>query len=412
MKTLGIIAEYNPYHKGHKYHLDRSLEMTGADCAVAVMSGGFTQRGEISPWDKWTRSKYAVEGGLNLVVELPFVYACNQGVNFAKGAVDILAAMDVDFISFGSEVGDMELLITLVELLEEKMPDIEAVQAEIMKGGVSFAKSRREAVEEVLSPQMADILDSPNNILAMHYLRRINYHNHLRVVKAEQEGTPVKLIKPITVQRYGSGYFETNIRSGFAGASEIRQMIYDKLYDRAAGYLPPKTKGMIDDRCPWMDETWERMLTIVKTDVLRRSPEELSKIYCMGEGLENKIVKEALAAENYHELIDALTSKRYTGSTARRVILYMIMNLMGPEIPQGVYARVLATDEIGRQFLRNLKKQEDGIDVITNVNKDIPADEVNRACLAIDMRAADIYNYVCNCDVKEWSDRKIKPYIK
>ncbi|MBQ0078353.1 MAG: nucleotidyltransferase family protein [Eubacterium sp.] len=412
MKTLGIIAEYNPFHKGHKYHLDQSLDMTGADCAVAVMSGGFTQRGEISPWDKWTRSKYAVEAGVNLVVELPFVYACNQGISFAKGAVDILAAMDVDFISFGSEIGDMEMLITLVELLEERNEEINLVQQEIMKDGVSFAKSRTEAIAEVLSPQMAEILETPNNVLAMHYLRRINYHNHLRVQKAQQEGTPVKLIKPVTVQRHGSGYFETNIRSGFAGASEIRQMIYDGQLDFAAGYMPPKTKSMIGEGCPWMDDTLARMLTIVKTDALRRTPEDLKEIYCIGEGLENKIIKDALSAKTYDELIDSLTSKRYTGSAMRRVILYMIMNLKEEDLPQGVYARVLGADQKGRELIRALKKQEDGIDIITNVNKDIPSDQVNRDCLAIDMRAADIYNFVCNCDVNDWSDRKIKPYIK
>ena len=96
MKSVGIVAEYNPYHRGHKYHLEKTLEMTGAECAVTVMSGNFTQRGELSPWDKWQRSESAVIAGINLVLELPFVYAVNRGEIFAQGAVDILAGMGVD----------------------------------------------------------------------------------------------------------------------------------------------------------------------------------------------------------------------------------------------------------------------------------------------------------------------------
>ena len=151
MKILGITAEYNPFHNGHRYHLQRSMEMTGADYSVAVMSGSFTQRGEPAVLDKWTRSRLAVQNGVDLVLELPFLYACSRGEIFASGAVDILRGIGATHISFGSESGDLEALQSLVTGMRMRSGEIDEIRLQEMQKGDSFARSLQRAVEKAVS---------------------------------------------------------------------------------------------------------------------------------------------------------------------------------------------------------------------------------------------------------------------
>lgn len=398
MKTVGIVAEYNPYHKGHKYHLERTLEMTDPDCVVSVMSGDFTQRGEISPWNKWFRSKMAVIAGVDLVVELPFVYAVNRGEMFAKGAVDILAKMGVDYISFGSESGDIDELVQLAEDIEGAEDRIAAIQAELMKTGDSYARCRTAAISRVLDRDVSDLIRKQNNFLGLEYIKRTNYWKKLGVH-----------IEPVTVKRKGSGYFEINDELGYAGASQIRDAMADGDRDTVALFVPEEVQFLID-KCLHLGPAESKMLDIVHVDILRKTPEQLAEIYCMGEGLENKLKKEIRTHLTIQSLVDSLTSKRYTSSAMRRLLLYLLMDLKGKELPEASYARVLAADRLGRDFLRKIK-DEDRLPVITNVNKEMPEDEAVRRCLDIDMKAADIYNYLTGGDEYADSDRVVKPFI-
>ena len=279
MKSVGIVAEYNPYHRGHKYHLEKTLEMTGAECAVTVMSGNFTQRGELSPWDKWQRSESAVIAGINLVLELPFVYAVNRGEIFAQGAVDILAGMGVDYISFGSESGDIDELTSLADELETNADEISRIRKEHMSEGYSFAASLARAVEEVEGKDKAVLLKSPNNILALEYIKRIKYWDSKGVH-----------ITPVTVKRHGSGYFEMNDESGYAGASQIRDAIAGGDKDAVAFFLPEEVRMLLEEAV-FLGPAEAKLLDIVKLDTLRMTAKELRELYCMGEGLENKFKK-------------------------------------------------------------------------------------------------------------------------
>ena len=386
MKTVGIVAEYNPYHKGHKYHLEKTLEITDADCVVSVMSGNFTQRGEISPWDKWQRSKVAIIAGVDLVVELPFVYAVNKGAMFAKGAIDILAGMGVDYVSFGSESGDIDELVALAEAIEAKEEEIDKLQEEKMKDGSSYAKSRSFAISQVLDKDVSDIIRKQNNFLGLEYIKRINYW--------KKQGVN---ITPITVKRKGSGYFEINDELGYAGASQIRDAIAGGDRDTVAIFVPEEVQGLIEN-CTYLGPAEAKIMDIVQSDVIRKTPEELSRIYCMGEGLENKIIKESKECLTLQALVDNLTSRRYTSSAMRRLLLYMVMNLNASQLPEAVYGRVLAADKLGRDFIRELKERNENFPVITNVNKEIPEDEAVRKSLAIDLRAVDVYNYLTGRD--------------
>lgn len=399
MKSVGIVAEYNPYHRGHKYHLEKTLEMTGAECAVTVMSGNFTQRGELSPWDKWQRSESAVIAGINLVLELPFVYAVNRGEIFAQGAVDILAGMGVDYISFGSESGDIDELTSLADELETNADEIIRIRKEHMSEGYSFAASLARAVEEVEGKDKAVLLKSPNNILALEYIKRIKYWDSKGVH-----------ITPVTVKRHGSGYFEMNDESGYAGASQIRDAIAGGDKDAVAFFLPEEVRMLLEEAV-FLGPAEAKLLDIVKLDTLRMTAKELRELYCMGEGLENKFKKEAKDAMSFQQLIDVLTSRRYTASAMRRLVLYMAMNLKWHELPNGVYGRVLAADGVGRELVRQVKNSDNGIEIITNINKEMPVNEVNAETLAIDIKASDIYNFIVGKDEYKYSDYVKRPFI-
>lgn len=399
MKSVGIVAEYNPYHRGHKYHLEKTLEMTGAECAVTVMSGNFTQRGELSPWDKWQRSESAVIAGINLVLELPFVYAVNRGEIFAQGAVDILAGMGVDYISFGSESGDIDELTSLADELETNADEISRIRKEHMSEGYSFAASLARAVEEVEGKDKAVLLKSPNNILALEYIKRIKYWDSKGVY-----------ITPVTVKRHGSGYFEMNDESGYAGASQIRDAIAGGDKDAVAFFLPEEVRMLLEEAV-FLGPAEAKLLDIVKLDTLRMTAKELRELYCMGEGLENKFKREAKDAMSFQQLIDVLTSRRYTASAMRRLVLYMAMNLKWHELPNGVYGRVLAADGVGRELVRQVKNSDNGIEIITNINKEMPVNEVNAETLAIDIKASDIYNFIVGKDEYKYSDYVKRPFI-
>ena len=223
MKILGITAEYNPFHNGHRYHLQRSMEMTGADYSVAVMSGSFTQRGEPAVLDKWTRSRLAVQNGVDLVLELPFLYACSRGEIFASGAVDILRGIGATHISFGSESGDLEALQSLVTGMRMRSGEIDEIRLQEMQKGDSFARSLQRAVEKVLGASAAQLMAEPNNILAIEYLKRIDCWNSM----GPSDGGCRNRIEPCTVKRFGSGYGELNEKAGFAGATVLRKMAAD-----------------------------------------------------------------------------------------------------------------------------------------------------------------------------------------
>lgn len=404
MKVLGITAEYNPFHNGHKYHLKKSVEMTGADCVVAVMSGCFTQRGELAVFDKWTRSRAAIDEGVDLVVELPFVYACSRGEIFAQGAVDILKELGVSYISFGSESGDVDSLEAFVSVMKNHSKDIENIKDVFMSKGNSFVKSMQLAVEAVLGEEKASLMNEPNNILAIEYLKRIMYWR--------EQG---KYIIPVTVKRYGSSYFGINKDVGFAGASVIRKMIYEN-NNKAFRYITGSTEALIKKQNEFTIDKKEenrRIFTLLQSEVVKSSPEELKRIYCMGEGLEYKMKKEIPMAESLEDFISAIVSRRYTEASIRRLIAYMLIGLKVRKPQQHIYARILAADEKGRKLIKNIKKSdESNVKIITNINKDISEQDPLWNTLRYDCISSDIYNIVKGRSLYRFSDKVVKPYIK
>lgn len=400
MKTLGIVAEYNPFHNGHKYHMNESRRRTGADCIVAVMSGNFTQRGEAAVLDKWTRSRLAVENGVDLVLELPFIFACNRAETFAAGAVDILRAMGADWISFGSESGDLSQLAELAGQMAHHGGEISEKRRDIMKTGRSFAKANELAVQAVLGADKSRLLLTPNNILALEYLKRIFYW--------QDKGAA---LMPVTIKRYGSGYLEANERMGFAGAVAIRRM---KARDEFTAYVPENVADALAaalESGRTQEYAQAQFFQLLRAEIIRSGAEELSRIYCMGEGLENKLKKEMIRVRTLDRLLSAVVSKRYTEAAVRRILAYTLLSLKEREPERNLYARVLAFNDVGRKCLRLAKKQESGLlPVITNINKDAEACMEAGRTLQYDILAADMYNILYDRDLYRFSDKVVRPY--
>ena len=227
MKAVGLVTEYNPFHNGHLYHLNKAMELTGADISVAVMSGDFVQRGEPAVLDKYVRASMALNSGVNLVVELPVNYAVSSAESFAAGALKVLNYIKVDSIAFGSESGDIEKLSRLAHILCDNEDTLYNEISKYTANGISYAAARQKTVENLTDKNTAAMLTSSNNILAVEYLKAIIKNNYA--------------IKPYTVQRQGDAYNDTDIRSDYASATALRGNLKA---DNISKYIPVKA-GLI-----------------------------------------------------------------------------------------------------------------------------------------------------------------------
>ena len=386
--VLGIVAEYNPFHNGHLYQLEKCKEQSSADYTVAVISGNFTQRGEVAILDKWNRAKMAILAGVDLVVELPFYFACNSAEYFAKGSIDILNALgNVTHLGFGSESGDVDALVDVANKLAVESDELKKAIKEKLDSGMSFPKARSEA----LCGEAKLILQSPNNILAIEYIKNLLLTN--------------SSIKPVTVKRYQKGYHEDGVLNDISSATYIRQVLKEKDIDSLKG-VPNTTKEILKeniDNLTFNDD--ENLFNLLKYKILSSEPRELSYIFSVGEGIENKVIKEIRTCNSLEELIDKVKSKRYTRTRVQRIFAHMLVGLKkDADIPQ--YIRVLGFNKKGSELLKEIKKKKlSTLPVVTNINK------VQNINFDLDIRANDIYNLISKNDTYKYSDFIKQPVI-
>ena len=236
MCSAGIVAEYNPYHLGHAYQVRETRAETGAEVIFAVMSGNMTQRGELPVFDKWTRAEMAVRGGVDLVVELPTIYSLSSAGEFAAAGVTILEGLGADWVSFGSESGDLPALQNLADKLKANRTETEAKIQAAVKAGLSWPRARQEALADKLTAEETELLNTPNQILALEYLQAM------------------KSAKPLTVKRKGSGYHDLQrpsddvpasasfLRAALAAGEQIDQWLPPALAVNRPVALPQEDK--------------------------------------------------------------------------------------------------------------------------------------------------------------------------
>lgn len=396
MKVLGVITEYNPFHNGHRYHLEKSREITGCDATLAVMSGHFLQRGEPALLDKWRRGEMAVQSGVDLVLEIPTVYACSTAEFFSYGSIQLLHGTGiVTDLSFGSEHGTLPLLQKVAGVLAESPPSYEALLQEFLNQGLPFPVARSKALSSYMKQQLPGnredfkelekVLKSPNNILAIEYLKTL--------INTESP------ITPHTIKRISAGYHDRRIRGSIASATGIREHLASgKDFEALTGVLPQASlrilKSAIDQGfAPVFPSNIENLLL----GLLRRAtPEDLRRIFDVTEGIENRLWKGAKKSTGLGELLEQVKTKRYTYTRIQRILMHLLLDLSKEDLlsfnrgkgPK--YLRVLAFNDRGRKLLKKMQK-ESSLPVITNLKHYEPQTSLEKSMLAYDLRGTDLY---------------------
>jgi len=372
MKILGIITEYNPFHNGHLYHLLKTKEMTGTDYILAVMSGNFLQRGEPAIINKWARAKMALNAGVDLIIELPFVFSTQDANGFAFGAVKLLDSLQIiDYLGFGCETDNLDTLYSISNFLNIEPQKYKELIVYHSKNGNEFPKVRSQALceyhrifgieglEKISTLELSKLLKYPNNILALEYIK------HLLNLKCK--------IKPIAIKRIGASYHQKNIQGKVSSATSIRYEILNNLSsskidlfmlnDKIKSTIPLSgfsvlEKELREGKGPITLESYRQYILAT---LRKMSLEDISRIQGVTEGLENRIKKASLKAYTVEQLINSIKTRRYTRTKIQRIILHIMMNLSKEDISifnkcGPLYARVLGFSKKGKTLLRAIKK--------------------------------------------------------
>ena len=389
-KVLGIVAEYNPFHNGHLYHLMQSKKTFNADYTIAIMGGNFSQRGDVSIVNKWAKAEMALQNGVDLVIELPTIYAISSAENFAEGAVKILNSLKiVDAISFGAETEDINALDKAAEILCAEPQEYKNLLAHELSKGLSFPKARENALMMYINDvrRFANVLSMPNNILAIEYLKA------LRKSKSN--------IRPVCITRLGAGHNELSVSKKIASASALRSMIAsDKMDSLEFKRLLPASSYSI------LFEEYKRGhiikdITCYDKEILyslrKMSTSELANLPDVSEGLEFSIRQAASSCNSVVELLNILNSKRYTKTRLQRTFLYSMLGITKEDMELSKtitpYVRVLGFNENGQKLISKISKANPRLSVITSVKKfeDTNKNKGLQTLLDKDIWATDVY---------------------
>lgn len=369
MNIVGIIAEFNPMHTGHKYLIDKAKELTSCDTALCIMSGNFTQAGNIAIKDKFTRAKIAIENGFDVVIELPTIYATGSAEYFCNGAINILNSLPIDYICFGSETANIEELQKIAQKLVKNNEAIWNNIAETLKTGVSFAVAREYAINKVLTPKEVEISTKSNNILAIEYLKNI--------IKLDSN------IVPIAIKRNESAISATSIRDSIKNNSNINEVKKITL-----NYNNIINNPIININT----------FSAIKYAVLSLGKEKIKDIAEVTEGLENKIYDELNNALTYDEFIQNIKSKRYQLSKIKRILNNILLNITKDDFiklqsTDNYYAHVLAINSNRKKEILSYITKNSSIPVITSINDKIlkELDIASYESLQLDIKASNIY---------------------
>lgn len=346
----GIIAEYNPFHNGHAYQIEQARLLTGCDFLVVIMSGDYVQRGAPAVFDKYTRTRMALACGADLVLELPVACSCASAEFFASGAVSLLDGLGcVDFLCFGSESGDLQSLMEPARILAKESPVFQEALRRGLSLGLSFPAARKEAFRACASNP--DILDLPNNILGIEYLKAL----------LQRESS----IKPVTIKRKGQGYHDTLLDSGFASASGIRRFL--KQEEAPLSALPALKESLPDPVMEVLKDTlahtlpvWEEDFSmLLRYELLRQSASDLTRYADISPDLGRRLKNCADKFSSFSEFVALVKTKDVTYTRITRALFHILLNLTGEDTRNSVampYARILGFRKDHSRILGLLKE--------------------------------------------------------
>jgi len=348
MDVIGVIAEYNPFHYGHAWQLrELRRRFPSTDGVIVVMSGSITQRGTPAVLDKWTRAGHAVDGGADLVLELPFVFACRSAQDFARGGVSLLMQLGVvSHLAFGTEAADIAPLERAAREIDTGKT--QHMIAKSLSMGLSYAAALSSALAEQLGIEER-ILRTPNNILGMEYLRALHAKD------AD--------ITPLALPRKTAAHGEARLRSGITSASSIRTVLERDVpsWEHIAACVLPNVLGDLRRTHPHALPSHGELLRLLRYEILTMTDTELHSIYGISEGIENRLVRALRMAETYEELLTHASAKRYPKSRIGRLIIHLLLRLQKIQAEDFdragcLYIRPLAFNGRGRTLLRHIKK--------------------------------------------------------
>jgi predicted nucleotidyltransferase len=387
MKVVGLITEYNPFHYGHKYHLDKAKKITGSDFVIVVMSGNFVQRGTPAITDKYTRTKMALSQGADLVLELPVYFATGSAEYFAYGAISILNSLGiVDSICFGSESGNIEVLSSIADLLVEEPPLLENIVSDQMKKGISYPLARMNAITTFLDQPkdslLTNVLSSSNNILGIEYLKALKRLN--------------SSITPYTIQRKDSNYNDLTLHSNkINSATAIRRSYFkEKNMDFINKNIPPEITDILtnakDHTFPIHEDDFSELLYY---KICETSKDDLEQYLDISSDLSKRIKNNLIHYTNFTDFSLLLKTKQYTLTRINRGLLHILLGIKKqPSTFQPPYIRILGLRKEA-SFLLNKKSNKNLVPIITKIadSKNLLS-EKEFATLSQDIFAANIYN--------------------
>ena len=388
MSVVGLITEYNPFHNGHKYHIEKAKELANADFAVVVMSGNFVQRGAPAIMPKHVRAEMALKSGADLVIELPVCHATGTAEQFAYGAVSLLHNLGcIDAICFGSECGDIIALSDLAKLLCTETKEYKDALQTALRLGMSFPLARQQALNHLYPDRnYGHLLSEPNNILGIEYLKAL--------YRLESN------IEPITFKREVSHYHDTELQERFSSASALRQVISNGDFTRLYGQMPSACMPSLEDnyevRYPVYANDFSMLL---KYKLLNETSASLTDYADVSEELANRICKRLNEYISFGQFCELLKTKEITYTRISRALIHVLLGVKKSDYDEIKYARVLGFQRTSSDLLSCLKKSS-SIPLITKIGKDETLPDSAKNMLQKDIYASDLYESVITSKFK------------
>lgn len=373
MRVVGIVAEYNPFHYGHLYQIRKVKEMYPDSIIIAIISTNYTQRGGFSLINKWDKTRICLNYGIDMVVELPTLYTTQGADMFAYGAISILNMLHIDTLVFGMECDDVEYLIKAAKTQINNSKYDELVQKHLLTG-VNYPTALGNALKEMIGYTT----DKPNDLLAISYIKEIIKNNYK--------------IEPVGIKRTND-YHGKEIKSSIVNASLIRDML-DKNMD-VSKYVPIETYKCLNMK------NFDNGYLLLKYNI-SNNENRLYEYLTVDEGIENRILKYYKDCDNWCALVNLIKTRRYTYNKVNRMLMHILLNIKKIDNDREIYLRVLGFNDIGRNYLKQIKKD---INVINTCKQGI-----NKA-LDIEINATYIYSLVTGDNSLIEREYKNKPII-
>lgn len=381
MKVTAIISEYNPFHKGHLYHIETAKKETKADFVIAIMSGNFVQRGTPAIFDKYTRAEAALRSGVDLVLELPAMYATASAEYFALGGVALANTLGiVDYLSFGSEYGQADKFMEAASLLLHEPEEMKQPLKEALKEGLSYPAARAYAVK-TSHPELAELLETPNNILGIEYCKAL--------LKLQSS------IVPHTIKRQGQDYHSDSTEAGFASATGIRKLLEEQKESSRQllqAQLPPASYDLLDNYWGTSPLTEDDLSMLLRYKLITENRAHLTEYFGVNRDLSNRIYKHLNEFESFSSFAELLKTKNITRTAINRALLHILLDIRAEDVQDVTkrgcvdYIRVLGFKKEAAGLLKEFSDLPE-IPLITNLSAapvlceiDIRADQIYQMC--------------------------------